>query len=179
MQIKKNDISSIFPIIIKVIKLIFEDINRFAKFIFCKLYISELTVFVRANMESLNDLSKPILSNTKKLDKINRLIKKEIKIKKEIPILSLVIFFSELKIVLLITLFGLINLIISEEVIFKRMYNLVNLIPDVLDISEPPIIVISKKYKLKLLSSSINVIPELAILLKTLRIVFNPSKLLK
>ena len=76
MQIKKNDISSIFPIIIKVIKLIFDDINRFAKFIFCKLYISELTVFVRANMESLNDLSKPILSNTKKLDKINKLKKK-------------------------------------------------------------------------------------------------------
>ena len=179
MKIKKNDISSIFPIIIKIIKLILDDINRFAKFIFCKLYISELTVFVRANIESLNDFSNPMLSNTKKLDKINKLIKKEIKIKKEIPILSSVIFLSELKIVLLIILLGLINLIISADVIFNRIYNLVNLIPDVLEISEPPIIVINKKYKLKLLSFSIKVIPELAILLKTPRIVFKPSKLLK
>ena len=83
MKIKKTDISSIFPIIIKIIKLIFEDVNKFAKFIFCKLYISELTVFVKANIESLNDFSKPILSKTKKLDKINKLIKKEIKIKKK------------------------------------------------------------------------------------------------
>ena len=143
MKIKKNDISSIFPIIIKIIKHIFDDTNRFEKFIFCKLYISELTVFVRVNIESLNDLSNPILSNIKKLDKINKLIKKEIKIKKEIPIFSSVIFLSELKIVLLIILLGLINLIISAEVNFNRIYNLVNLIPDVLDISEPPIIVIN------------------------------------
>jgi len=120
-----------------------------------------------------------MLSSTKKLDKINKLIKKVIKIKKEIPILSSVIFLSELKIVLLIILLGLINLIISADVIFNRIYNLVNLIPDVLEISEPPIIVINKKYKLKLLSFSIKVKPELAILLKTLRIVFKPSKLLK
>ena len=84
MQIKKTDISSIFPIIIKIIKAILEDINKSAKLRFCKLYISEFTVFVRANMESLNDLSNPMLSKTKKLDKINKLIKKEIKIKKEV-----------------------------------------------------------------------------------------------
>ncbi len=93
MKIKKIDISSIFPIIIKIIKLIFEDVNRSIKLKFCKLYISELTVFVKVNIEILNDFSKPMLSNTRKLDKINRLIKKEIKIKKEIFILSSVIFF--------------------------------------------------------------------------------------
>ena len=150
MKIKKTDISSIFPIIIKIIKLIFEDVNRLPKFIFCKSYISELTVFVKAKIESLNDLSKPMLSNIKKLDKINKLKKKEIKIKKDIFILSSVIFLSELKIVLLIMLFGLINLIISDEVIFKSIYNLVNFIPEEFDIIEPPIIVINKKYKLKL-----------------------------
>ena len=83
MKIKKTDISSIFPIIIKIIKLILDDVSRFTKLIFCKLYISELTVFVKAKIESLNDLSKPMLSNTKKLDKTNKLIKKEINIKKE------------------------------------------------------------------------------------------------
>ena len=77
MKIKKTDISSIFPIIINIIKQIFEDVNRFEKLIFCKLYISELTVFVKANIESLNDFSKPILSKTKKPDKINKLIKKK------------------------------------------------------------------------------------------------------
>ena len=46
---------------------------------------------------------------------------KEIKIKKEILILSSVIFFSELKIFLFITLLGLINLIISEEAVLKRI----------------------------------------------------------
>ena len=121
MKTKKTDISSIFPIIINIIKLIFDDVNRFAKFIFCKLYISEFTVFIRARIESLNDFSNPMLSNTKKLDKINKLIKKEIKIKKETLILSSVIFLSELKIVLFIILFGLISLIISAEVIFSRI----------------------------------------------------------
>ena len=105
MIIKNTDINSIFPIIIKIIKLIFEDVNRFTKFKFCKLYISEFTVFVRVKIESLNDLSKSILSKTKKLDKINKLIKKEIKIKNEIFTLSSVILLSELNIVLLVIYF--------------------------------------------------------------------------
>tara|TARA_B100000123_G_scaffold266209_1_gene238123 strand:+ start:557 stop:967 length:411 start_codon:yes stop_codon:yes gene_type:complete len=136
-------------------------------------------VLVIVNIEILNDFSNPILSKIKKLDKINRLIKKEIKIKKEIFMFSSVIFFSELKIVLFITLFGLINLIISADVIFRRIYNLLNFTPEVLDIIEPPIIVINKKYKLRLLSFLTNVNPELEMLLKTLMIVLKPSKLLK
>ena len=51
--------------------------------------------------------------------------------------------------------------------------------PEVLEIKDPPTIVRSKKYRLKLLSVSNNVIPELVKLLKTLMIIFNPSKLLK
>ena len=77
MKIKKIDISSIFPIIINKIKLIFEDVNRFAKFKFCILYISELTVFVKVNIDNLNDFSKPILSTTKRLDRINKLKKNQ------------------------------------------------------------------------------------------------------
>ena len=76
MKIKKNDINSIFPIIINIIKLIFDDVNKLSKSKLCKLYISELTVLVSVSIDNLNELSKPILSNTKKLDKINKLKKK-------------------------------------------------------------------------------------------------------
>jgi len=84
LKIKKIDISSILPIIINKIKLIFEDVNRLAKFKFCILYISEFTVFVKVNIDNLNDFSNPMLSKTNKLDKIKRLKKKEINIKKDI-----------------------------------------------------------------------------------------------
>ena len=86
MKIKKTDISSIFPIIINIIKLIFEDINKSAKFKFCRPYISEFTVLVKARIDSLNDCSKPILSKTKKLDKRNKLKKNDINIKKSFNI---------------------------------------------------------------------------------------------
>ena len=84
MKIKKIDISSIFPIIINKIKLIFEDVNRFAKFKFCILNISELTVFVKVKIDNLKDFSNPISSTTRTLDKIKRLKKNEINIKKDI-----------------------------------------------------------------------------------------------
>tara|TARA_B100000941_G_scaffold172302_1_gene122806 strand:+ start:68 stop:433 length:366 start_codon:yes stop_codon:yes gene_type:complete len=121
LKIKKIDTNSILPIIIKKIKLIFEDINKLLKSKFCKLNISELTVFVKVSIESLNDFSKPISSITKKLDKIKIFIKNDMKIKNEIFTLSEVILLSELKIVLFITLLGLISFIISDEVIFKRI----------------------------------------------------------
>jgi hypothetical protein len=179
LNIKKIDTSSILPIIINKIKLIFEDVNRFVKLTLCKLYISELTVLVKVKIDNLNDFSKPILSTTSKLDKINKLKKKEINIRNDIFTFSSVIFFSELKIVLFTTLFGLISFIISDEVIFSKMYNLVNFIPDVLDTRDPPIIVINRKYKLRLLSDLINVKPELDRLLTTLIIISRPSYLLK
>jgi hypothetical protein len=121
LKIKKIDISSIFPIIINKIKLIFDDVNRFEKLKFSMLNISELTVLVKVKIDSLKDFSNPISSTTKKLDKMKRLKKKEIKIKKDIFTLSSEIFLSELKIVLLMILFGLISFIISNEVIFNNM----------------------------------------------------------
>ena len=121
MKIKKIDINSIFPIIINNIKLIFEDVNRLEKFIFCMLNISELTVLVKVNIDNLNDFSKPMLSTTSKLDKINKLRKNEMNIRKDILTLSSDIFLSELKIVLFITLLGLMSLRISEEVIFNKI----------------------------------------------------------
>ena len=121
MKIKKIDISSIFPIIINKIKLIFEDVNISEKFKFCILKISELTVFVKVNIDNLNDLSKPILSTTKRLDRIKRLKKNEINIKKDILTCSSEIFLSELKIVLFIMLLGLISFMISKDVIFNKI----------------------------------------------------------
>ena len=56
--------------------------------------------------------------NNQRLDKINRLKKKEINIKKDILTCSSKIFLSEPNIVLLTMLLGLISLIISEEVIY-------------------------------------------------------------
>ena len=85
------------------------------------LNISELTVFVKVNIDNLKDFSKPILSNTKRLDKMKRLKKKDIKIKKDILTLSSEIFLSELKIVLFIILLGLISFMISNEVIFSKI----------------------------------------------------------
>ena len=104
-----------------MIKLIFDDVNKLAKFKSCKLYISEFTVFVKVSIDNLNEPSNPILSKIRKLERINKLKKNEIKIKNEILILSSVIFLSEWNIVLLITVFGLINFKISAEVIFKRI----------------------------------------------------------
>ena len=51
--------------------------------------------------------------------------------------------------------------------------------PDVLDIKDPPIIVINKKYKLKLLSGFMRVKPELARQLITLIMISKVSYLLK
>tara|TARA_B100000674_G_C37063198_1_gene568202 strand:+ start:187 stop:477 length:291 start_codon:yes stop_codon:yes gene_type:complete len=96
LKIKKIDISSILPIIINKIKLILDDVNRFEKLRLCMLYISEFTVLVKASIDNLNDFSNPILSITKKLDKIKRLRKNEINIKKDILILSSDIFLSVL-----------------------------------------------------------------------------------
>ena len=45
--------------------------------------ISEVEVFVIVKTDILNDFSKLILSTIKTLDKINRLMKKEIKIKNQ------------------------------------------------------------------------------------------------
>ena len=46
---------------------------------------------------------------------------------------------------LLIILFGLINFMISIEVVFKRITSLVSFIPEEFEINDPPIKVISKK----------------------------------
>ena len=102
MIIKKIDISSIFPIIIKIIKLNFEVVSKLAKSISSIPNIAEVVVLVIVKIDNLNDFSKSILSTIKIPDRINKLIKNEIKIKKEIFIFSSVIFLSELNIFLFI-----------------------------------------------------------------------------
>ena len=102
MIIKKIDISSIFPIIINIIILNLEVVSKFMKSMLSIPNMAEVVVLVIVKIDSLNDFSKSILSKIKIPERINKLIKKEIKIKKEIFIFSSVIFFSELKIFLLL-----------------------------------------------------------------------------
>ena len=62
---------------------------------------------------------------------------------------------------------------ISDDVILRRIKNLISVTPDVFDITDPPIIVLTKKYKLRLFPCSNNVRPELAKLLSILIIKLN------
>jgi len=79
----KIDISSIFPIIINIIKNNFVLFKRFAKLILLTPYNEEFVVFVNVSIDSLKELSKFISSKTSILDKIKTLIKKDIKIKND------------------------------------------------------------------------------------------------
>tara|TARA_Y100001970_G_C13573708_1_gene527421 strand:+ start:53 stop:316 length:264 start_codon:yes stop_codon:yes gene_type:complete len=79
----KIDINSIFPIIINIINESFVDPKRLLKLISDKPYKEELVVFVKVRMDNLNEFSKLMLSKTKRLERINTLIKKEINIRKD------------------------------------------------------------------------------------------------
>ena len=111
-------------------------------------------MFVSVSIESLKEFSKLSLSEAKTLDKIKILIKKQINIKKEEFKFSLLILFSVFKIVRSITIFGVTSLKSSIIVDLKRIYILINLIPDEFDISDPPIIVKNKKNKKKFFGGS-------------------------
>ena len=123
-------------------------------------------MFVKVRRDSLNELSKLTLSKSKMPDKINKLIKKDIKTKKDNFIFSLSIFLSEYNMYWLKTLFGLTSLIISVKEDLRRINILKGLMPEVVDIIDPPIIVRNKRYKEKLLPISPMLIPEFEILLK-------------
>ena len=77
------DINSIFPIIINIIKNNFVLFKRLAKLMPLVPYNEEFVVFVNVRIDSLNELSKLILSKTNMLDKIKILMKNDIKIKKD------------------------------------------------------------------------------------------------
>ena len=125
-------------------------------------------MFVKVRRDSLNELSKLTLSKSKMPDKINKLIKKDIKTKKDNFILSLSIFLSEYSIYWLKILLGLTSLIISIKEDFSKINILRGLIPEVLEIMDPPTIVRNKRYKEKLLSTSAILIPDVEMLLRTL-----------
>ena len=73
---KKADINSILPIIINIIRLNFEVVSKFEKFIFSVKKIPEVVVLVIVKIDNLNDFSNPILSTIKIPDNINKLTKK-------------------------------------------------------------------------------------------------------
>ena len=125
-------------------------------------------MFVKVRTDILNELSKLMLSNNRTPDKINKLIKKEINTKKDSLIFSLSIFLSEYSIYWLKILLGLTSLIISIKEDFSKINILRGLIPEVLEIMDPPTIVRNKRYKEKLLSTSAILIPDVEMLLRTL-----------
>jgi|TARA_B110000971_G_C19851569_1_gene427361 hypothetical protein len=96
--IKKSDINSILPITINIIKNNFDDVNKLEKSISSIPYKLEFTVFVIVKIESLKEFSKLIPPADKELDNKKILIKKQIKIKKDEFMFSLLILCSVFKI---------------------------------------------------------------------------------
>ena len=143
--IKKSDINSILPITINIIKNNFDDVNKLEKSISSIPYKLEFTVFVIVKIESLKEFSKLIPPADKELDNKKILIKKQIKIKKDEFMFSLLILCSVFKILWSRTMLGETSLKISRTVDLKSIYILINLIPDEFEIIDPPIIV--KKIK--------------------------------
>jgi len=76
--IKKKDNNSILATIIKIIKNIFELVNKFEKSISAFPYRSEFTVLVSVRIESVKDDLKSIVSKIKNPDNKNRLAKKQV-----------------------------------------------------------------------------------------------------
>ena len=95
--IKKRDNNSIFPITINKIKKNLDDVNKLEKLISSVPYRLEFTVFVIVKIDNLKEFSKLIPSADKALDSKKILIKKQIKIKKDEFILSLLILCSVFK----------------------------------------------------------------------------------
>ena len=121
MIIKKTDINSILPIIIKIIIDILELVNKLLNSILLRPYNSEDTVFVKVRIDNLNEFSKLMLSFTRIPESKKIEIKKDIKIKKEILIYSSFIFLSERKMYLLVILLGLTSFNISKKEDFNKI----------------------------------------------------------
>ena len=143
---KKIDINSIFPITINKIKENLDDVNKFEKFISCRPYKLESTVFVIVKIDNLKEFSKSMPPADKLLDNKKTLIKKQINVKKDRFMFSLILC-SVFRIFWSRTMLGETSLKISKTDDLKSIYILINLIPDEFERTEPPIIV--KKIKNK------------------------------
>ena len=108
----KNKIAiiSILPITIKIINEILVSLFKSKKLKLSNPYNDDVTVFVRVSMDNLKEFSKVKLSKVKILDKKNREIMKEMKIKKAIFESSSLILNSVLNKFLLIILIGFTSL---------------------------------------------------------------------
>tara|TARA_B110000971_G_C19742196_1_gene378075 strand:+ start:104 stop:547 length:444 start_codon:yes stop_codon:yes gene_type:complete len=145
--IKKRDINSIFPRTINKIINSLDDVSKSEKLTESKPKRLEFPVLVIVKIESLKEFSKLSPPVAKTLDKIKILIKKQMKIKKEEFKFSLLILFSVFKIFRSIIIFGVASLKSSIIVDLKRMYILINFIPEEFEIKDPPIIVKKTKNK--------------------------------
>ena len=75
----------------------------------------DVVVFVRVRIDNLNEFSKFKVSTNKMLLKMKRLRKNKINIRNDILMFSVLIFFSENIMLLLMTTLGLTNLYISVK----------------------------------------------------------------
>ena len=136
--INKRDNSSIFPITINKIKKNLDDVNKLEKSISSNPYKLEFTVFVMVRMDNLKEFSKLIPPNDNTLDNKKILIKKQIKIKKDEFIFSLLILCSVFKMFWSRTMLGEKSLNISRTDDLKSIYSLINLIPEEFETTDPP-----------------------------------------
>ena len=81
----------------------------------------DVVVFVRVRIDNLNEFSKFKVSTNKMLLKMKRLKKNKINIRNDILMFSVLIFFSENIMLLLMITLGLTNLYISEKRALIRM----------------------------------------------------------
>ena len=81
----------------------------------------DVVVFVRVRIDNLNEFSKFKVSTNKMLLKMKRLRKNKINIKNDILMFSVLIFYSENIMLLLMITLGLTNLYISAKRALIRM----------------------------------------------------------
>ena len=162
---KNKDISSIFPIIIKIIKDIFELVKSLEKSIASKPYKFEAFVFVNVSRDNLKELSKLILLKlNKEVRRNNETIK--IKIVKKYLLISL-----KSKLILentnlfIKTFLGLLKDKIWFIEYLVKEYIFKNLKPELVEKKDPPTITSKIYIKFKLVWSTWSEIPIFEILL--------------
>ena len=114
-------------------------------------YIVELTVFIKVNTEILKEFSKEMPKKVKKEDKKSNDIINITKNKKYLFIISLSKLISENNCLLIETFLGLTWDIRLFKENLKSTYSFINLMPELVEKKDPPIITKIKKIKDKFL----------------------------
>ena len=128
-------------------------------------YKDEFTVFIKVSIETLKEFSKEIPKNVKKEDNMNKEIIKIKTDKKYLFIIILSKLISEKGSLLTETFLGLTCEIKFCKENLNNIYNFKNLIPELVEKKDPPIMTKIKKIKVKWLVVLFKEYPVLEILL--------------